>query len=218
MKTESNLLHVVVLLFYNLGDRQSKRTILRFVNQHRQKSSDLDCARIVNLNLHKYTMLSLMYIPWISESMYLWYFYIAVPKFILFYATNNSPAKPKLCQTTKYIIQCLRTKVRFIQLVRTCGTQHFVTVLTKALYWTLSQATWIQNKQSRLKLQASRPWKNFTACYRTARSQEHSAASFATLRVLNCLHSPGVLCSSSNVVGFCCDFEDRNLLTAATIT
>jgi hypothetical protein len=38
--------------------------------------------------------------------------------------------------------------------------------------------------------------------------------SFATLRVLNSLHSPGIRCSCCNGVRFCCDLEACNLVMA----
>jgi hypothetical protein len=50
--------------------------------------------------------------------------------------------------------------------------------------------------------------------YRAAPSQQCSVASFATLRFLSCLHSPGLRCSCCNVVRFCCDLESGNLVTA----
>jgi hypothetical protein len=43
-----------------------------------------------------------------------------------------------------------------------------------------------------------------------APSHRYSVASFATLRVMSCLHSPGLLCSCCNVVRFCCDLEACN--------
>jgi hypothetical protein len=66
------------------------------------------------------------------------------------------------------------------------------------------------------KLHASRPRKDFTPpppLLRAALSQQFSVASFATLRFLRCLHSPGVCCSFCNVVRFYCDLEACNLLT-----
>jgi hypothetical protein len=50
--------------------------------------------------------------------------------------------------------------------------------------------------------------------YSTTRSHQHSVASFATLRVLNCLHSPGLCCSCCNIVRFCCGLDACSLLTA----
>jgi hypothetical protein len=61
-------------------------------------------------------------------------------------------------------------------------------------------------------LHASRPRKD-----RAALSPQYSVASFATLRVLSCLHSPGLRCSCCNVVQFFCDLEVCNLVTA-TVT
>jgi hypothetical protein len=49
--------------------------------------------------------------------------------------------------------------------------------------------------------------------YRAALSNQHSVASFATLRVFSCLHSPGLCCSCCNVVRFCCGLEVCNLVT-----
>jgi hypothetical protein len=47
--------------------------------------------------------------------------------------------------------------------------------------------------------------------YRAALCQPYSVASFATVRVLNCLHSPGLSCSCCNGVRFCCGLEACNL-------
>jgi hypothetical protein len=47
-------------------------------------------------------------------------------------------------------------------------------------------------------------------------SHQYSVTSFATLRVLSCLHSPGPRCSYCNVVRFC-DLEACNLWTAAIV-
>jgi hypothetical protein len=52
--------------------------------------------------------------------------------------------------------------------------------------------------------------------YCAALSQQYSVVSFATLRVLSCLYSPG-LCSCCNVVRFCCDSEACNLVTAILV-
>jgi hypothetical protein len=46
---------------------------------------------------------------------------------------------------------------------------------------------------------------------------KYSVGSFATLRVLSCLHSPGLRCSCWNIVRFCCDLEACNLLTATVV-
>jgi hypothetical protein len=62
------------------------------------------------------------------------------------------------------------------------------------------------------KLHASRPRKVFTPLPRGA--HQYSVAIFATLRVLRCLHSPGLRCSCCNVVRFCCDLESCNLVRA----
>jgi hypothetical protein len=61
-------------------------------------------------------------------------------------------------------------------------------------------------------LHASRPRKDFTSPYHAALSNQFSVATFATLRVLNCLHSPGLHCSCYNVVRYCCDLEACNLV------
>jgi hypothetical protein len=53
--------------------------------------------------------------------------------------------------------------------------------------------------------------------YRAALSHEYSVASFATLQILSCLHSPGLRCSCCNIVQFCCTLEACNFVTA-TIT
>jgi hypothetical protein len=66
------------------------------------------------------------------------------------------------------------------------------------------------------KLHASKPWKDFYPLHRAARSQQYSVASFATLRVLSCLHSPGLRCLCYNVARFCCDHVACNLVTATT--
>jgi hypothetical protein len=42
-------------------------------------------------------------------------------------------------------------------------------------------------------------------------------ASFATLRVASCLHSPGLRYSYCNVPRFCCDLEACNLVTATIV-
>jgi hypothetical protein len=49
---------------------------------------------------------------------------------------------------------------------------------------------------------------------RSALSRQFSVASFAKLRVLNCLHSPGLHCSSCNIVRFFCDLGACNMVTA----
>jgi hypothetical protein len=54
--------------------------------------------------------------------------------------------------------------------------------------------------------------------YLTALSRHYSVASFATLQVLSCIHSPGLRCSCCNVVRFCCDHEARNFMTATVVT
>jgi hypothetical protein len=65
------------------------------------------------------------------------------------------------------------------------------------------------------KLHASRPRKDFNPPprYRAALNQQYSVASFATLLILSCLHSPGLRCSYFNVVRFCCDLETCELVT-----
>jgi hypothetical protein len=50
--------------------------------------------------------------------------------------------------------------------------------------------------------------------YRVSLSHQYSVASFATLKVLSCLHSTGFLCSCCNVVRFWYDLEACNLVTA----
>jgi hypothetical protein len=69
------------------------------------------------------------------------------------------------------------------------------------------------------KMHASRPRKDFThpPPFRAYLSQQYSVASFAALRVLTCLHSPGLYCSCCNIVRFCCDLEACNLVTATTV-
>jgi hypothetical protein len=58
------------------------------------------------------------------------------------------------------------------------------------------------------KVHASRPRKDFIISppHRAAISQQYSVASFVMLRVLSCLHSPGLRCS--------CDLEVWNFVTA----
>jgi hypothetical protein len=53
--------------------------------------------------------------------------------------------------------------------------------------------------------------------YRVALSHHYSVASFATVQVLNCLHSPQLHCSCCNVVRFWCDLEACNLVTATIV-
>jgi hypothetical protein len=53
--------------------------------------------------------------------------------------------------------------------------------------------------------------------YRAAVSHKYSVSSFATLRVLSCLHSPGFRCSCCDVVRFFCDLEACNLVTATIV-
>jgi hypothetical protein len=55
------------------------------------------------------------------------------------------------------------------------------------------------------------------ARFRAARSQQYSVARFASLRVLSCLHSPGLRCSCCNVVRFCCDLEASNSVTTTVV-
>jgi hypothetical protein len=64
------------------------------------------------------------------------------------------------------------------------------------------------------KLHASRPQKD-SSPFRAALSQQESVASFATVRVLSCLHPP--LFSCCNTVIFCCDLEARNLVVTITV-
>jgi hypothetical protein len=66
------------------------------------------------------------------------------------------------------------------------------------------------------KLHASRSRKDFTPPYRAALSQQYSVDSFATLRVLSCVHWPGLRCSCCNVERLCCDLEAYTLMTAST--
>jgi hypothetical protein len=49
--------------------------------------------------------------------------------------------------------------------------------------------------------------------YRAAVSHQYSVAGFATLRVLSCIHSPGLHYSFYNDVRHCCDLEVCNLVT-----
>jgi hypothetical protein len=59
-------------------------------------------------------------------------------------------------------------------------------------------------------MHASRSLKDFTnppPPYQAALSHQYSVASFATLRALICLHSPGLHCSCCNVVRYCCDLK-----------
>jgi hypothetical protein len=53
--------------------------------------------------------------------------------------------------------------------------------------------------------------------YRAAPSYRYSDASFATLQVLSCLHSPGFSSSCCNSVRFCCDLEECNLFAETII-
>jgi hypothetical protein len=66
------------------------------------------------------------------------------------------------------------------------------------------------------KLHASRPRKDFTP--RAALRHQYSVTSFATLRVLSCLHSPGFRCSCCKVVRYCCVLEACNLVTSTITT
>jgi hypothetical protein len=52
--------------------------------------------------------------------------------------------------------------------------------------------------------------------YSATQSHHYSVASFATLQVLSCLHSPRLRCSCCDDVRFCCDLEAPSL-AAATI-
>jgi hypothetical protein len=62
-----------------------------------------------------------------------------------------------------------------------------------------------------------RPRKDFTPSpYRVARSQQCSAARFASLRILSCLHLPGFRWFCFNVVRFCGDLEAFSLVTDTT--
>jgi hypothetical protein len=54
--------------------------------------------------------------------------------------------------------------------------------------------------------------------YRAALSCQYNVVSFATLRVLSCLHSPGLCCSCCNASRFCCNLEPCNLMTATKVT
>jgi hypothetical protein len=58
-------------------------------------------------------------------------------------------------------------------------------------------------------------WRTSPLPYRGALSQDYSVASFATPRVLSCLHSPGLRLSCYNDVRFCSDLEAHNLATIA---
>jgi hypothetical protein len=49
-------------------------------------------------------------------------------------------------------------------------------------------------------------------------SQQYSGASFATVRVLSCLHSPGLRWSCCNGVLLCCGLKACNLVTATVET
>jgi hypothetical protein len=48
-------------------------------------------------------------------------------------------------------------------------------------------------------------------------SQQYSVATFATLRVLSYLHSPGLRCSCCNVARFRRDLQACNLVTATVV-
>jgi hypothetical protein len=67
------------------------------------------------------------------------------------------------------------------------------------------------------KVHASRLRKDFNPPppYRLALSKQYRVASFATARVLSCLHSRGLRCSCCRVTWFNCDSEACNLVTAA---
>jgi hypothetical protein len=69
------------------------------------------------------------------------------------------------------------------------------------------------------KLHTSRPRKRYTPPppWRAALSQQYNVASFDTLRVLSCLHSPGLRCSCCNVAWLYCDLEACNLVTATIV-
>jgi hypothetical protein len=67
------------------------------------------------------------------------------------------------------------------------------------------------------KLYALRPRDNFTPPHRAALSQQPSVVTFATLRILSCLHSTGLRWSCCSVVWFCCDLEACNLVTATIL-
>jgi hypothetical protein len=68
------------------------------------------------------------------------------------------------------------------------------------------------------KSRASRPWRDFAFHYRATPSQQHSAATIATLRDLSCLHSLGVFCSCYNALRFCRDPETWSLVTATIVS
>jgi hypothetical protein len=54
--------------------------------------------------------------------------------------------------------------------------------------------------------------------YSAAQIRQYSVASFATLRLLNCLHSPVLRCSYCNVVRSYCDSEACNLVVVIIYT
>jgi hypothetical protein len=70
------------------------------------------------------------------------------------------------------------------------------------------------------KLHAIRPRKDFTHTHTHTRycvdvNQTYNIASFATLLLPSCIHSPGLRCSCYNVTRFYCNLEACNLVTAA---
>jgi hypothetical protein len=87
-------------------------------------------------------------------------------------------------------------------------------LMTKKLL-NIRSKRWYLRYSTRHQIAWSKGTEGLCPPYRAALSQQYSVASFATVRVLSCLHSPGLRCSFCNVEWFFCDLEACNLVTAA---
>jgi hypothetical protein len=76
----------------------------------------------------------------------------------------------------------------------------------------------LPNNSSRHQIACFKATEGLHPSYRAAICYQYSVASFATVRVLSCLHSHGLGCSCCNVVRFFCDLEACNLVTATAVT
>jgi hypothetical protein len=89
------------------------------------------------------------------------------------------------------------------------------TTISFILMQTCQKVYWAHyNESSRHQIAYFKATEGLHPPYRAALSEEYSVASFATVLVLSCLHSPGLRCSFCDVVRFCCDLEACNLVTA----
>jgi hypothetical protein len=112
-----------------------------------------------------------------------------------------------------FIDLCATSASKYASILVLCWGFCISPLTWSLLVWALCKVIKFRYYSSRHHIGCFKATEGLSLPYPLALSQQDSVDSFATMRVLRCLHSPGLRCSCCNVVRFCCDLEACNLVT-----